>query len=598
MSNWIALNPNEIIPTTLLTSFQAGGDAYSQYLELLKASIDEAKAFQSLLAPVTPDIFQTVTKAIVDIVEGFLQAGKIHVLFVPIGKVYPVAINAGLPSTLVDMGEYFGATKEDMAKNADPKAAQAYGAAITDGGGNAGFLQTFTASLMDELDPARPQYLQPNDAVTMLVVLAGSATFSNVVKAAQGLNRVFLPKGNDDLAARTLPIPQGLRAKVIGVPSDNRIGVRLDWDVPPLTFASPYFPGSYTQVKRYAVIRSTNDLVTAATTVLDLFNTTNLTEGLESTDKAKSHKVIAVGSGRTSTWIDNSDLDATKSYYYAVAWELEVADNGVISVLPFNKLSGVVKTRPKATTPSQNAVPPDWHALPSPLGAIPSLAQQTEVLLERLKALSEQPIGAPALLGASLDALTKNLERQIERIDAITQQITLLSVAFSQPLPQLYATSITGIGGNAKLVADLAARLFDTEDPNSPPFTNGEYVTGVCLVAGGPRLPDLTPVTNLLNALFAPSRPTNPLIAVLDDVEATIAAAEAYVFGPDLKPMPRNDDGTVTTPDGNNVDPATIDPTTGLVTPPTRPVIGDDGTPLDPMDPNNPTAGNSNPCSS
>lgn len=598
MSNWVALNPNEIIPTALLTSFQAGGDAYSQYLELLKASIDSAKALQTLLSPSTPDILQEVTKAIVDVVEGFLQAGKIHVLFVPIGKIYPVAINAGLPSTLIDMGEYFGATKEDMDKNTDPAAAEAYGAAITDGGGNAGFLQAFTASLMDELDPARPQYLQPNDAVTMLVVLAGSASFSNVVKAARGLNRIFLPKGNDDLAARTLPIPQGLRAKVIGVPNDNRIGVRLDWDVPPLTFSSPYFPGSYTQVKRYAVIRSTSDFIASATTVLDLFNTTNLTAGLESGDKAKSHKVIAVGSGKTSTWIDNSDLDATKSYYYAVAWELEISDNGIVTVLPFDKLSGAVKTRPKATTPSQNAVPPDWHALPSPLEAIPGLAQQVQVLLERLKALSTRPIGAPALLGASLDVLTKNLERQIERIDAITQQIALLNVSFSQPLPQLYATSITGVGGNAKLVADLAARLFDTADPNHPPFVNGEYVTGVCLVAGGPRLPDLSAVTNLLNTLFAPSRPTNPLVTVLDDVEATVAAAEAYVFGPDLKALPYNDDGTVTTPDGDNVDPTTIDPTTGLVVTPTRPVIGNDGTPLDPMDPNNPTAGNSNPCSS
>jgi hypothetical protein len=350
-------------------------------------------------------------------------------------------------------------------------------------------------------------------------------------------------------------------------------------------------------VKRYAVIRSTSDLVVSASTVLDLFATTNLTEGLTSTDKAKAHKVIAVGSGRTSSWIDNSNLDATKTYYYAIAWEIELVDNGTSTILPFDKLSGFAKTRPKATTPSQNACPPDWHALSAPLKVIPSLAQQTEVLLERLQALSTRPMGSANLLGASLDVLMNNLEKQATLIDNITHQIAQLNIAFSQPMLGLYSTMISGTGGNAKLVADLSTRLFDPTDPNRPPFNNGEYVTGVCVVAGGPRLPDLSAVMALLNSLFAPPRAKDPLVTALDAVEATIAAAETLVFGPDLKPLPVNADGTVTTPKGN-VDPSTIDPLTGQVTVPVRPVIGEDGTPLDPMDPGNPTAGNPNPCTS
>ena len=596
MGNWIEINPNELIPADLIKSFEGGNTVYKQYLQFTQEAINATRAVQKLLTTPPPDVLQLVTKTITAAVRGLLQSGKIHILFIPMGKIYPVTVNKGLPSTYNDMGEYFGATPEDMAKNVDPNAAAAYEQAIAEGGGNAGFLQTFTSSLMDELDPNRPQYLRPDDAVIMLVVLAGSPTFDGAINAASGLNRIFQPKGNNDLAARTLPIPTGLRVKTIGIPTETLIGVRLDWELPATSTTSPFFPGVFTSVKRYAVIRSTSDRIVAARTVLDLFPTQSLTKGLESTDSEKSHKVIEISSARTSTCIDNSELDATKTYYYTLAWELNITENGITTTLPFDKLSSIVKTQPRITTPTQNAVPPDWIASPAPLDLIPGLAQQTMILLERLEVLSTRSIGIPALLNTSLDLLTQNIEKGIKRIDEITRQIGLLSVAFSQPFPQLYSTFISGVGGNAKLIADLALRLSDPTDDSRPPFDGGEYTMGICAVAGGPRLPDLKPISDLLNSLFQSPQATSPLVSVLDDIEATVAATEAIVFGEDLQPLPINEDGTITTPTGN-VLPSEIDPLTGLVKTPYRPIIGEDGQALESMDPGNPVAGNPNPCS-
>ncbi len=162
MSNWTTLKPSDIVPPDLLKSFELGSDAYKTYLSIVRATIATSKATQALLSPSGPNILKTVVQAIVDVVEGFLQTGKVHVLFIPMGKITPVPISKNLPSSLTDMAEYFGIPQETLTENAPLNAARAYGEGLTGNGGNAGFLQTFIASLMDELDPNRPQYLQEN----------------------------------------------------------------------------------------------------------------------------------------------------------------------------------------------------------------------------------------------------------------------------------------------------------------------------------------------------------------------------------------------------------------------------------------------------
>jgi hypothetical protein len=592
MSDWSSLKTDDIVPSALIESFELGTDAYRKYLETVQATIALANLAKNALSPSTPSVLQAAVQAVVDIVEGFLQTGKIHVLFIPIGKVYPRKINSELPASLRDVAEYFGVDEKILA--APTYAVQAYGNALTGNGGNAGFLKTFVESLMDERDPNRPQYTQPNDAVAMQVILTGAHSFSGAMKAASALNRIFTIKADSDLAARRLPTPQNLRAKVIGVPTDTRMGVRLDWTSPPVKFSSKYFPGSFTRVKRVAIIRSTDPRIRSKTSVMDHFPTQDLTAGLESTDGA--HKVIGVTSGATTTWIDNEALDVSKTYYYGLAWELEVAETGALTTLPFDKLSSVVKVNMKTPSPTQVSVLPDWRSLPAPLDLIPNLSQQSKVFLERLKAQANRANGTQALLAGALDNLSKNLTRQVKQVDDMAQQLALLNEMFSVPIPALYTTSITGIGGNAKLVSELAARLFNPDDPDRPMFNAGEYTMGICVVAGGPRIPDLSAVTDLLSSLFSSPDPTDPFFDVLEDIEATVGAIEDYVFNPSMQAYPQNPDGTIETPDGP-VDPSTIDPNTGNPIPPVLPVTAEDGDPVATMDPANPNAGDTDAAS-
>lgn len=590
MGNWFALKGSDILIPELSESFDLSISAAQTYLEAIQATIELSKLAQSLLNPTAPDILQSLVQAIVDVVEGILQTGKVHILFIPMAKTTPIPINLDLPSSLGDLAEYFGSSREALTVNAPSNAAAAYNASVKGTGGNAGFLQAFVDSLMDGLDPNRPQYFQENDAVAMQVILVGANTFTGAIEAASGLNRIFKPTADRDLAARRVPIPQNLKAKVIGVPTDTRIGVRLDWETPPAKFSSKFFPGSYTRAKRVAVIRSIDPRIRSKKNVLDLFTSQTLTEGLESADSDKSHKVIGIASGATTTWIDNDDLDASQSYYYTLAWELEITEMGTISVLPFDKLSSVVKTQVRKPTRTAVGAPPNWQSEEAPLDAIPGLAQQSKVLLERLKAQTTRANGPKALLSSALDTLTVNLKRQATQIEDLANQMLLFTASLNAPLPQLYTTSITGVGGNALLVAELASRLYAADDNTRPPFDSGEYVMGVCIVAGGPRIPDLSAITDLMNDLFSAPKTPNPLAEAIDGIEAIVTQEEERVFGPNMQPYPYNPDGTVETPNGP-VDPADIDPETGNVAIPSLPAIAADGTPVATLSPDNPNAG-------
>lgn len=137
-------------------------------------------------------------------------------------------------------------------------------------------------------------------------------------------------------------------------------------------------------------------------------------------------------------------------------------------------------------------------------------------------------------------------------------------------------------GGNAYLISELSKRLYDTSDGSRPPFDNGEYVCGVCFVAGAPRQTDLASTTAFFNAVFGPATPQNPLLGLLAAISTSVTQAEATVFQQNMQPFPSGTDLT-------NVDPATGLP---VVTP--TPVIAADGTAVTADSPDNPNAGNTN----
>lgn len=593
-NNWEAIDLKHFLPPAIPEAVSDLTRIIDEFLTVYRVGITTARAFLSSLDHGEVDVLQLLIQALTDLVEGFLQAGKIHVLFVPIPKMLPPVLNqaATVPPTLDDIAFELGFDFRETAIVFSSGANEAYSDMLAQRAGNAAFFRTFVDSISDPLDVNRPQYINPGDAVAMTVLLVGAPSFSQLVEVASSFNRLFRPSTNMDLTSRMVPVPQGLRAKVIGLPAAQRIGVRLDWSVPAPVFTSPYFPAVTTRVVKYAVIRSTDARVaSSATNVLDFFSTKDLVEGLTSDDSTKSSKVIAVGSGANSNFVDDDPtLDRTKTYFYCVAWQIQVDENGATKTLPFDRVSNVAKTFIRVA-PAGQAQPPNWTAYGSAIDIAPEFAVTVRTLLEELKTFSDRLRSPASATSSVLQLVEKNADEFGKRLDDLNARIKRLAAVLNEPMPGLYSTSMTGLGGNAFLIGELAARIQDKTDPNRPPFDDNEYVMGICLVAGGPRMADITPAINFFKQFFGAPDPQAPLLRILTAMDAAVDGIETVTLGPNLKPLPRNADGTVTLPNGQKVDPATIDPNTGLprVTP--KPVIADDGQPVDTMSPKNPYAG-------
>jgi len=595
MSDWQSVKVSSFLPPEIPQSLSTITGLIDQFLDLYKQAIATAKLYQKTLGGGGPDVLGTLVNAIVDTVEGLLQAGKIHVLHMPLPKAIPLQ-RVTLPPTLeaAALGLGFEVTAVGTLTEAS---STAYSDLVGGTRGNSGFFNTFVQTLSDVRDINRPQYFSPNDYVAMTVLMFGSNTFSDALKFAQAFNRIFKPTNNNDLTARTIPVPQNVRIKVIAVPSSTNIGVRLDWDRPPKVFQPLFFPGVSIRPVKYAIIRCTDPkLAQSASSVLDFFSTQVLVKGLTSDDDAKSAVVIAVGAATTYAYIDTSELDATVSYSYCVAWQVEITENNATTTQPYDRVSNVVRTRVRAPAPPTIGYPPDWEARGSVISLIPDLAVQVRTLLERIRVLADRKTGGPTeALTNTLEMLEQNVSRFAAQISQLNAQAKRLSAMFDTALPSLHATAIEGIGGNAFLMGELGKRLNDKTDPNRPPFDSNEYVMGVCIVAGGPRKADIQPIIDFLNSLFGTETADNPLLNVLTSLDAVVDAQETSVFGPDMKPLPVAPDGTVTDPaTGSTVPASSIDPLTGLPVVTPLPVIADSGTPVATLDPANPNAGDTN----
>jgi len=586
VSDWQSVKVSSFLPPEIPASLSTITGLIDQFLDLYKQALATAKLYQKTLGGGGPDILGTLVNAIVDTVEGLLQAGKVHILHMPLPKAIPLQ-RVVLPPTLeaAALGLGFEVTSVGTITEAS---STAYSDLVGGTRGNSGFFNTFVQTLSDVRDLNRPQYFSPNDYVAMTVLMFGADTFSETLQFAQAFNRIFQPTSNNDLTSRTVPVPQNVRAKVIAAPNSTKIGVRLDWDRPPKVFQPLFFPGvSLTPVK-YAIIRCTDPkLAQSASSVLDFFSTQDLVKGLTSDDEAKSAEVIAVGNAINYAYIDTADLDASVTYSYCVAWQVSSTENNVTTTLPYDRVSNVVRTRARVPAPPTVGYPPDWEARGSVISLIPDLAVQVRTLLERIRVLADRKTGGPVeALTNTLEMLEQNVTRFATQISQLNAQAKRLNAMFNVPLPSLHATSIAGVGGNAFLMGELAKRLNDKTDPNRPPFDQNEYVMGICIVAGGPRQADIQPIIDFLGSLFGTEEPANPLLDVLTSLDAVVDAQETFVFGPDMTRYR-------VTPETTTL-PSDIDPTTGLPYVIPKPVIADDGTAVDSLDPKNPDAGKTN----
>lgn len=572
MTAWTTVNASQIVPAGLVSAINTMAGLLETALTALKTSADLGSRIPPL--PSLPSGTATVVNAILDSIQGLLKAGRIHMLVIPIAKTVPRPTPPLIPPTLEDLQ----ATMEITLGPTTQVASDAYADIVARSGGNAGFYAAFAESLMDLQDPNRPQYEAQHDAVMMTTLLVGAPSFASIVSAASTIEMLVRPKGSaGSMTARTVPIPQNLRARPVAAVTGKSVGVRLDWDPPLDAFQARYFPGVTITVKRYAVIRSTSAKIQSARSVLDLFSTQSLVEGLSEGD----HKVVAVGSGLNAAYLDDGAA-LSITYYYAVAWECAIVESDATAVLPFDRLSNVTKVDVKTPPPAQTGTSPDWVATGSAIEAFPSLATAAQRLIEEARVLLAPSSSPKQRLADALKLMTDTSARVSARSSDLLADVKRLSAALSRTIPSLHVTQmVSASGGNAYLLAELAARLNDPTDPTRPPFDHGEYVCGVCFVAGASRLADLAAAIAFFDALFGPATASNPLLGVLTAIDTLVTQAETVVFQPDMTPVAPG----LT---------STVDPLTGLPPVPTTPVIADDGVPVASTDPANPEAGDTN----
>lgn len=570
MTEWNTINPNQLLPSALTTAVSA----LSSVVESALASAAEALALPSFpTLPVLPNTASTVINAILDTLQSLLKGGQIHTLVVPIVKTVKSAPAPALPPTLGDLQTSLAITLGPV----NTTASDSYANLVAKTGGNAGFYNAFATALMNPADPNRPQYDGQTDAVVMAVLLVGAPRFSSITAAASMLDQLTSPKGGNGAAARTVPTPQNVQARAVGSSVAPNIGVRLDWDVPQTAYASPYFPGVSITVGRYAVIRSTDPKAQSARSVLDFFSTQALTQGMTS----GLNTVVSIGTGQGSAYLDSdASLDPTVPVYYCVAWETQATELGGTSTLPFDLVSNVAKVQATAPAPPQTGTTPSWVASGSAIEAFPPVARAAQTLIEQTRVLATPSASSSSRLSDAMKLAADASTRLSARASDLLADVTQLATALARPIPSMYVTQMSSAtGGNVFLLSELAKRIGDTTDPSRPPFDNGEYVCGVCFVAGAPRLADLASTIAFFSALFGPATAANPLLGLLASINTAVTAAETAVFGPNMQPLPA---GTV------------VDPITGK--PPATPTqtVANDGTPVTTNDPANPNAGNTN----
>jgi hypothetical protein len=572
MTAWLTIDPNGLIPRKLSNAVSALGDVLSASTALAKNPLD---GFASLQTSGVTDPVTAVVNGILDTLSDILRGGRLHMLAIPIAKTIPGKSPPPLPATLQDLETRLAVRLGPTTTSAN----LAYADMIAGTGGNAGFYQTFATSMNDPQDPNRPQYVGQSDAVFMTVLLVGAPRLAAIIAAATTLNMLTRPIGDNDLTARVVPVPQNLSAKIVGTSAGVGVGVTLEWDAPLAENAPRYFPGVSIRVQRYAVIRTTDRKASQATAVLDLFNTATLTEGLT----FGQNKVLKIGTGKNTTYLDTSTSSDKAPVYYFVAWECVVTEQAQDKTLAFNRLSNVAKVTVVAPPPRATGRTASWKATPSALDAFPGMRDATQRLVEQSRILLKTKLSPLKRINAAVTLSQVSAKRLNARSADLIADVQRLAAALATPIPRIYITQMTSSkGGNGFLLAELASRLGDTTDTSRPPFDNGEYVCGVCFVAGAPRIADLSKVISFFAALFGAPTPSNPLLGILDSIDTLVTQAEIAVFQPNMTPFPPGAGVTG------------IDPTTGVAYPPAQPVTGTSGTPVDTASPENPNAGDTN----
>ncbi len=528
-NSWHSFEPTQFFPAPIQRAVAAIDTAFGAVAKATGVVEKALKLASKLAKTASTNPVETVLRTAVNQIDGYIEGilgnTQCHAIVIPIRKQVQrrTAVQAG------GLDDHLSAN--------EPAAAFVQNALIGTAGPGV-FYRTLIESVGDAGDINRPDF--PADyAVVGACVLAGAESLADLQVPFRLFSSLFV--GNQRIApsANTLPVVKGLRVTPAALRGGT--GVVLRWEALAPVYNVPLFSDDVIIAKEIFLIRTSAPFTTGWTSWGDLFN--DVEPGDTGLPEKGESKVIARlrNHGAVVGYTDTDNLlDPKKTYYYAACVRYTV-DN---VIQPMGVLSNVVRvTRTNPSPSTRQATPPDWIATPTLMAMFPPLHEvvnQVRLGISRLGSFTTSNTGAQQLLNQTISQIQR-LVAQWEATVAQTTEVTdrLQALTSSAAPSGMYATVISkSTGGMDGWLAELARRMSDTTDTSRPQLSDQSMVVGFVLVAGAPRLPDLSAILALLQLFFG-SHPKNPLFDVLRTLDGapgapvTVPAVPAPILGYD-----------------------------------------------------------------
>lgn len=537
--HWVSFEPTQLFPDSIRGAVSTLDDLLKVTTAAGKLTSKALRLAQRAATLASTNPIETVIRNALSQIDSFVQGieGNVqcHAIMIPIRR---KTVRRGPDdSSLFDA--YLSLDEPAYAYVAEMKTAKA---------GTKKFFSTLVASLADAGDINRPQF-PSNYATTGVCLIAGAESLSDLQVPLRLFTNLFHGDGQRiPPSANTLPVVQNLKITPAGIRGGT--GVVLRWTPLPPRTNLPFFTNDSIKAKEIFLIRTTEP--PGITTWETLFpgvvppdSRTNLPENATS-------KVIAriTNHGFATSYTDMTNLlDPTKTYYFTACVRYTINDGEA----QMGSLSNTVRvTRTNPSPSSRRGIPPDWIATPSLAALIPPLQRVTNLVrleISRLGSRTSSNSGAQQMMVQTvnqLDRLVQQWEATANQLSELTGRLNSIT-ALNTP-SGVYATLITKpSGGHEAWIAELSRRLADTTDTTRPQLSDEAVVIGYVIMAGAPRLPDLSAVIALMKLLFG-KHDKSPLLEVNRALDGTPSGATPTttstatpILGYDaaLRPSPR-----------------------------------------------------------
>lgn len=422
-------------------------------------------------------------------------------------------------------------------------------------GGNPYILKTISEALYDRRDVNRPRLTGTAYWGYMLSV-AGASDVTALMNTALYFSRLIRSLGNSNTVSPDAGLSDIVPENVTATLSGRGGFAVIQWDPIAVSRTLRSYDDSTVTITKYAVIRAKGLQARTARGTEELFtgNAKELTQGQRGLFDAVVLKVADYDSV-TTRYVDESDLEENTAYYYFVAFATKIVpaispvldvnneplpDQAITQAIGFNRLSSAAEFRkpsprenPQLLNVNRLGTAPDWMKCAGAIGMVPPLNRFIGQLQEFLNGLASRASNLSTVNSQYIAFLNRQVALYESRATEISQKIQNLTRYFDPGQLQagLHTTFRTGSGATPELVADVAIALGESNDPDWPPFTQGdEFVTGFMALAVAPNAAAIDPVIELLKLLFAPTADADPVLQGIESINTDLAAAEANLI--------------------------------------------------------------------